>query len=254
MWPGRSDGQRGRKQPVVLRLHHRVTLATALLQPSPVEHLDTAACIVNQPCPLKAERGLGDPFAANPEHVGDEFLRHDQIVAVKPVQAQQQPAAELLVQRMMPVAHGSLRHLRDKRLRVAQQQMQHRPGAIEFSLHARSAQPISLACTLHHRTVGGGLATHEERDADKPFPTNHCNFGGGAVFQHVQQGDDGGRRKVNVALQAARLVEHLPQFKLHPFKLRLPAQPFRIGKRGQQLIELRVVCDWAHVILREVRH
>ena len=42
------------------------------------------------------------------------------------VQAQQQPAAQLLVERMVAVAHRRLRHLRDQRLGVAQQQVQHR--------------------------------------------------------------------------------------------------------------------------------
>jgi hypothetical protein len=57
---------------------------------------------------------------------------------VQAVQAQQQPAAQLLVQRVVAVAHRRLRHLRDQRLRVAQQQVHHRAGAVELFLHGRA--------------------------------------------------------------------------------------------------------------------
>jgi hypothetical protein len=46
----------------------------------------------------------------------------------------QQPAAQLLVQRMVPVAHRRLRHLGQQRLGVAQQQALHRAGAKELVL------------------------------------------------------------------------------------------------------------------------
>jgi hypothetical protein len=38
------------------------------------------------------------------------------------IERQQQPAAQLLVHRVMAIAHRGLRHLRDQGLRVAQQQ------------------------------------------------------------------------------------------------------------------------------------
>jgi hypothetical protein len=52
----------------------------------------------------------------------------DELVGRQAVEAEQQPAAQLLVERVVAVAHRGLRHLRDQRLRVAQQQVQHRPA------------------------------------------------------------------------------------------------------------------------------
>src|SRR5689334_23591015 len=46
----------------------------------------------------------------------------------------QEPATKLLLHRMVAIAYSSLRHLRDQRLGIAQQQLKHRSGAIEFLL------------------------------------------------------------------------------------------------------------------------
>src|SRR6185437_16543957 len=48
------------------------------------------------------------------------------------IESQQQPAAQLLLDRMMPVADSRLRHLGNQGLGVAQQKPHHRTGSIEF--------------------------------------------------------------------------------------------------------------------------
>jgi hypothetical protein len=115
-----------RQQAVEFLLDHRVALADARFQARPVEHRDVAAVVSDQAGLLHVAGGLGDALAAHAEHVGDQFLGHDQFVGGQAVEAQQQPAAELLVERMMPVAHRRLRHLGQQGLGVAQQQMLHR--------------------------------------------------------------------------------------------------------------------------------
>ena len=78
---------------------------------------------------------LGDALSPHPEHVGDEVLRHDKIVAVEPVQAQEQPAAKLLIQGVMPIADRCLGHLREQSLRIAEQKVHHVPRSVEFREH-----------------------------------------------------------------------------------------------------------------------
>ena len=95
------------------------------------------AAVANHAELLQLAGRFGHAFAAHAEHVGDQFLRHVQLVRRQTIQAQQQPAAQLLVERMMAVADRGLRHLRDQRLRVAQQQVQQRAGAVEFRPSAR---------------------------------------------------------------------------------------------------------------------
>ena len=65
-----------------------------------------------------------------------------------------------------------LRHLRDQRLHIAQQDVQHRSGSVEFPLQRLRRQAIAIASTLHHGPIGRGLAAHEQRDAGiASFPT-----------------------------------------------------------------------------------
>jgi hypothetical protein len=66
---------------------------------------------------------------------GDQFLRHNKLVALQAIQAQQQPPAQLLIERMVAITNRRLRHLRDQRLGVAQQQMQHGARAAELILN-----------------------------------------------------------------------------------------------------------------------
>ena len=87
----------------------------------------------------------------------------------------------------MPIAHGGLRHLREQRLRVTQQQVLHGPTANEFLLEALATQLVSMARTLHHCAVRRRFTTHEERDANDAFVADYRDLSGGAVRQHVQE-------------------------------------------------------------------
>ncbi|KAG0753050.1 hypothetical protein G6F22_021615 [Rhizopus arrhizus] len=74
--------------------------------------------------------------------------------------------AKLLVQRVVPVAHGRLRHLRQQRLGVSQQQMLHGAAPVEFVLQRLALQLEGRTGALHDGAAGGGFPAHEERDAD----------------------------------------------------------------------------------------
>jgi len=97
-------------------LHHRVALAGVLLQSGALEHRDVPAAVADESGLLQFAGGLRDAFAAHAKHAGDQFLRHDQVIRGHAVERQQQPAAQLLLHGMMPVAGRGLEHLRDQRL------------------------------------------------------------------------------------------------------------------------------------------
>ena len=69
-------------------------------------------CLVSQDSRGRRATSADEAFAADPEHMGDELLRHRQFVGVQPLKRQQQPAAQPLVHRVMAVADGGLCHLR----------------------------------------------------------------------------------------------------------------------------------------------
>ena len=81
-------------------LDHAVALARALLQSVAIEHRDVAARVTYQVDLLQLARGFGHALAAHAEHAGDQLLGHHALIARQAVQAEQQPAAELLVERV----------------------------------------------------------------------------------------------------------------------------------------------------------
>jgi len=54
---------------------------------------------------------FGNAFTPHTEHVGNQFLGHGQLVIPQAIQRQQEPAAQLLIDRVVPVADGGLSHL-----------------------------------------------------------------------------------------------------------------------------------------------
>ena len=138
--------------------------------------------------------------------------------------------------RVVAVAHRRLRHLGYQRLGVAQQQMQHRTRSIELLFHQLRFQPKPLTGALHHRTAGGRLSAHEQGNADDALIADHGNLCRGAVLHDIQQRDDGGRWKIDVAQRSARLVKHLAQRQVDGFQERQPALRLCIRQRGEQVV------------------
>jgi hypothetical protein len=104
-------GKEFRQQSAALVLDDGVTLATQPLEFGAIEHADVSAFVFDNPESVQFSGGFGHALAAHPEHVGDEFLGHVHLVTGQTVQRHEQPAAQLLVNGVMAVAHGRLRHL-----------------------------------------------------------------------------------------------------------------------------------------------
>ena len=58
---------------------------------------------------------MGHTFAADSEHVADELLSHRQVAIGQAIHRQQQPATQLLVDGMLPVADRGLGNLGNRR-------------------------------------------------------------------------------------------------------------------------------------------
>src|SRR5450759_1904608 len=104
----------GGKEPVVLPSNDVVALAHRVLQGQTIDDRDTAAGIVDDTRSLQLTGRFGDTAARDAEHVGSELLRHQKLVRIQAVEAEEQPPAQLLVDAVMAVAHRGLRHLCDK--------------------------------------------------------------------------------------------------------------------------------------------
>ena len=104
------------------------------LQLGPVQHLDMAAAVADDPAFCSLPAASVTPSRRTPSMLAISSCVIISSLPGQPVQAQQQPAAQLLVHRMVAVAYRRLRHLRDQRLRIAQQQVLHRAAAVELLL------------------------------------------------------------------------------------------------------------------------
>ena len=139
----------------------------------------------------------------------------------------------------MAIAHGGLRHLRDQRLRVAQQQDLHAPVAMELVLEPLAHQPVSVAGALDDRPARRRLAPHEQGDPDDAFVADHRNLRGRAVLHHVQERDDRIGWKVDMALHIAGLVQHFAEWHGNESQMRIEALALLRRKRCEQVILLR---------------
>ena len=117
---GGSGWRVGGEQSLEFSFDDGVTLARARFESVTIQNCDSAASIFDEPCALQVSRGFRHALAAHAQHIGDELLSHHENVAVQSVETQQQPAAQLLVEGVMTIAHRCLRHLREQRLGVTQ--------------------------------------------------------------------------------------------------------------------------------------
>ena len=110
---------------------------------------------------LQLNRPLSDPFAAHPQHISNQLLRHIEFIALQPIQTQEQPPAQLLIEAVVSVAHGGLGHLRYERLGISQQQVQDRTVARELLLQCLCFHPKGMTCALYHSAARGRLTAHK---------------------------------------------------------------------------------------------
>ena len=130
-------------------------------------------------------RGRRHAFAPHAQHVGDQLLRHADIVALHAIQAQQQPAAQALVQRMVPVARCRLRDLRDQCLGVAQEQVHQRAGPLKLFFQRVCAHTERVPAPQHNGAAEPRVTPHEHGDADQALVADDRRFGQGAVLELV---------------------------------------------------------------------
>lgn len=120
---------------------------------------------------------------------------------------------------MMPVADSRPAHLREQRLRVAQQEILQRAGAVKLLLQPLARKAKAVTAALHDGATRRGLAAHEQRDPDHPLEAYDGDFCRRTVFHDVEQRDDGGRGKVHVPLSATGLIENVSKRQFDHFEV-----------------------------------
>jgi len=145
------------------------------------------------------------------------------------IERRQQPPAELLFDRVMPITACRLANLYGQRLRIAQQQMLGVPASIEFLLQDLRLEPVAEARGLHHRRTGRRIAAHEQRDSQHAFVADTRYFRRFAGFHDVQHRHDGGRGKMRVQQLLARTIEGFTEPHRKPLQVRRQLPELRSG-------------------------
>ncbi|MCY1427414.1 hypothetical protein D9M71_432600 [compost metagenome] len=137
---------------------------------------------------------------------------------------------------MVAVAYRGLGHLGNQGLGVAEHQLQQFAVAAELGFQALPLQAVGVAGALHDGAAWGAFATHEQCQADQALIADNRDFRRGAVFHHVEQGNDRVGGKIDVSQCVARLVQDLAEGHQHQFELRQQALLDVLGQGDDQVV------------------
>jgi len=134
-------------------------------------------------------------------------------------------------------ADGVLRHLGEQGIRVAHEQLGQGAALVEGVAQALRLQAVTVAGALDHGRAHGALVG-QQRGADDALVADHGDFRGGAVFHHVQQGDDGRGGKISVVERAAIVEQFFAERQFNEFQVFKQGFEGVAGQGGQQFVLL----------------
>ena len=180
-------------------MHHAMALAAARLERRPVEDDNLSAGVADQAGRLQLAGGVGDRLATQAEQAGDALLGHGDPVVRAPIQAEQQPAAELLFDAVVPGAEQGLCRLDHQGLGVTQRHLLQAPARGQFPAQGFGFQEIGVAASLHDQFVAGQFVAENCGDAGQPIVADHRQFRGSAIAGGGDQRNDATGREIDLA-------------------------------------------------------
>jgi len=126
-----------------------------------VQDSDPAVVVVNQATLLKRAGCFVRFFRLNAQHVSDQLVGHDDLTGRRAVKRHQDPATQLLLDRVVAVAGGSLDHLGDQCGNIHQKKATQGPMLSEFLPQNFALEPIGMAGVLYDGAAFGLMPAHE---------------------------------------------------------------------------------------------
>jgi hypothetical protein len=130
-------------------------------------------------------------------------MRHYQLIGLQEVVVDEKPSAQLLLDRMQPIANRGLRDLRHQRLCVTQQYLLEYTAETELIVQRLRSHTERITRALNNGPARCCAAAHIQSDADQSVVAGHADLGGRAVLHNVKKRDDRRRGKVDVLKQFA---------------------------------------------------
>src|SRR6266511_4155015 len=217
---------------------HAVALARRALEALPVDDRDPTPGERDETGLLQDPGGHGHRCPPDPEHLGEEFVRHRELVGSHTIVGQQQPARATLLDGVEAVTGHLLRHLAEERERVTLDER--RQGTLPVQLFAERGgfHADDVTGDLDGRDLAGvhHRASPRDRQADHTLVADRGDLDAGALVHAGEDRDDGVDGEMDLVDAVTRLTERL--FLLHGAGLQLPLQAFVVllGEGAQQPI------------------
>src|SRR4029077_20863612 len=152
------------EEPGVRLLDRRVTPASSGFQAAPVEDLEPAAAVADQPALAQRTGGSSNACATYAQHVGHEFMRDMELVGVRPIASHQQPTGKPRLHDMEAGASGGLCQLAQRYVEVTVQTSLQRRVVSEFTAKCRRFHSPSRARSLHQGVQRCSAYAEHQRD------------------------------------------------------------------------------------------
>ena len=138
-----------------------------------------------------------------------KLLGHGESIARQSILRGEQPAAETLIETMVPVAHRRLRDQPHERIGVLHQHLLQFRRMEEFPLERALVDAQRLPALQYDGAIGRRAIVEHRAESDHALATDDRDLGGEAVLQNMVQGDDGRRRKIGMGDLATDVGQHV---------------------------------------------
>ena len=181
------------------------------------------------------------PSRLHSQRVGEQLMRHSELLRGQPIEAQQNPSTQVLINRMALVAYGALRHESEQSACVAKQQRLQGAAASELLDEYLASHAMHESAALHDGTAPGHGVAHEQSDAENAFPSDRCHFGRCSINRDLLHRNNRRGGKVRVAKRRIRLAQQGARGGFDGVKMRAQAAPIEDRERAQQRVSQRIM-------------
>jgi hypothetical protein len=172
---------RGRRQ---ISPSRSIAFARRLFEAWPIENLNCSPAVADKASRLHGLSGERHRFAIRTQDMCEELVSVRQKFAFGSIMHHQEPPAHSFFGRMHGIACDRLLHLRQQRLRIADEQVAHVFAVLEFGLQYFDRASDRAALQLHYAPIERDPAVHSREEAECSFTPYVSGLDSRAILQN----------------------------------------------------------------------
>src|SRR3569832_361172 len=212
-----------------------VALAAALQEPRPVDDRDRAAAILDQAVLLEFGCRNRDGRPPHPQHVGQEFLREVDLLALDEILRLEEPAAQPALERVQRMACRILLRLAEDKRLVAVDAIAQLAVFEAQRAELRRADAERVALDLHHG-LGKGRQIAYGETADQTFAADDAGLDRFARRRHGHQRHHPRQREIDLRYRPPGFLENERLRQVDRGEMLFEIGPHLCGERLQNQI------------------